>query len=122
MLVSLNWLKKYVDLNGTALDDPQALSKALTSLGLEVEGMTVVGSVPGVVSAEVIECGKHPEADKLSVCKVTDGSETYPVVCGAPNVAKGQKVLFAKVGAEIPGKGGEPGFKIKKAKLRGRRR
>jgi phenylalanyl-tRNA synthetase beta chain len=119
MLVSLNWLKKYVDLNGTALDDPQALSKALTSLGLEVEGMTVVGSVPGVVSAEVIECGKHPEADKLSVCKVTDGSETYPVVCGAPNVAKGQKVLFAKVGAEIPGKGGEPGFKIKKAKLRG---
>ena len=119
MQASLNWIKKYVDLSGTPLDDPQALSRALTSLGLEVEGMTVVGSVPGVVSAEVVECSRHPEADKLSVCKVTDGSETYPVVCGAPNVAKGQKVLFAKVGAEIPGKGAEPGFQIKKAKLRG---
>ena len=119
MQVSLNWIKKYVDLSGTSGEDPAEVSKALTSLGLEVEGMTRVGSVPGVVSAEVIECGKHPEADKLSVCKVSDGNETYPVVCGAPNVAKGQKVLFAKVGAEIPGKGNEPGFKIKKAKLRG---
>ncbi len=119
MEVSLNWLKKYVDLNGTPGDDPQALSQALTSLGLEVEGMKVSGAVPGVVSAEVLTCARHPEADKLSVCTVTDGSETFPVVCGAPNVAAGQKVLFAKVGAEIPGKGGEPGFKIKKAKLRG---
>jgi len=124
MQVSLNWIRKYVDLSGTSGEDPVEVSKALTSLGLEVEGMTRLGSVAGVVSAEVIECARHPEADKLSVCKVSDGSETYPVVCGAPNVAKGQKVLFAKVGAEIPGKGGgapgnEPGFKIKKAKLRG---
>jgi phenylalanyl-tRNA synthetase beta chain len=118
MEVSLNWIKKYVDLsgssNGTPDDDPAALSKALTSLGLEVEGMRIVGGMAGVVSAEVLECGRHPEADKLSVCSVTDGTETYPVVCGAPNVAKGQKVLLAKVGAELPG-----GLKIKKAKLRG---
>ncbi len=118
MEVSLNWIKKYVDLSGA--DDPGALSKALTSLGLEVEGMRIVGALPGVVSAEVLECGRHPEADKLSVCSVTDGTETYPVVCGAPNVAKGQKVLLAKVGAELPGQGpGQPGLKIKKAKLRG---
>ncbi|MDB5049313.1 MAG: pheT [Fibrobacteres bacterium] len=124
MEVSLNWIKKYVDLSGSseggADDDPQALSKALTSLGLEVEGMRILGAVPGVVSAEVLECGRHPEADKLSVCSVTDGTETYPVVCGASNVAKGQKVLLAKVGAELPSrKPGEAGLKIKKAKLRG---
>src|SRR6185436_11320418 len=93
MEVSLNWLRKYVDLP----DDPAALSAALTSLGLEIEGMKTLGAgVTGVVAAEVLECAKHPEADKLSVCKVTDGVETYPVVCGAPNVAKGQKVLLAK--------------------------
>jgi phenylalanyl-tRNA synthetase beta chain len=117
MEISLNWLRKYVELP----DDAAALSASLTSLGLEVEGMRVIGgAVTGVVAAEVLECSKHPEADKLSVCKVTDGTETYPVVCGAPNVAKGQKVLLAKVGAELPGqKPGDPPFKIKKAKLRG---
>ncbi|MDB5103286.1 MAG: phenylalanyl-tRNA synthetase, beta subunit [Fibrobacteres bacterium] len=123
MEVSLNWIKKYVDLSGSTDgrpdDDRQALSQALTSLGLEVEGMRVVGGLPGVVSAEVLECARHPEADKLSVCQVTDGTGTYPVVCGAPNVAKGQKVLLAKVGAELPGRAGEPPLKIKKAKLRG---
>ncbi|MEO6097993.1 MAG: phenylalanine--tRNA ligase subunit beta [Fibrobacteria bacterium] len=123
MEVSLNWIKKYVDLSGSTDGrpdgDPQALSQTLTSLGLEVEGMRILGGLPGVVSAEVLECERHPEADKLSICKVTDGTETYSVVCGAPNVAKGQKVLLAKVGAELTGKGGESGFKIKKAKLRG---
>ena len=124
MEVSLNWIKKYVDLFGTTDgkpdDDAQTLSEALTSLGLEVEGLRIVGGLPGVVSAEVLECGRHPEADKLSVCKVGDGTEIYPVVCGAANVAKGQKVLLAKVGAELPGRApGEAGLKIKKAKLRG---
>lgn len=117
MEVSLNWIKKYVDLDG----DVESLSKALTSLGFEVEAVrTQGGGISNVVVAEVLECERHPEADKLSVCKVSDGTETYPVVCGAPNVAKGQKVLLAKVGAELPGKApGEPSFKIKKAKLRG---
>lgn len=115
MEVSLTWLRKYVDLP----DDADSLSAALTSLGLEVEGMRHKGGIEGVVAAEVLECAKHPEADKLSLCRVSDGTETFPVVCGAPNIAKGQKVLLAKVGAELPGKGGEPGFKIKKAKIRG---
>lgn len=115
MEVSLNWLRKYADLP----DDPASLSSALTSLGLEVEGMRSLGGIEGVVAAEVMECAKHPEADKLSLCRVSDGTEVYPVVCGAPNVAKGQKVLLAKVGAELPGSPGNPGLKIKKAKIRG---
>jgi phenylalanyl-tRNA synthetase beta chain len=117
MEVSLNWIRKYVELDA----DVDALSKALTSLGFEVEACRTQGAgLTNVVAAEVMECERHPEADKLSVCKVFDGTETFPVVCGAPNVAKGQRVLLAKVGAELPGKApGEPGLKIKKAKLRG---
>jgi phenylalanyl-tRNA synthetase beta chain len=111
MLISLNWLKRYVDL-GESTED---LSAALTSLGFEVEAVDVRGAgLAGVVVGEVKTCAKHPEADKLSVCTVFDGVETVPVVCGASNVAAGQKVLFARVGAELPG-----GLKIKKAKLRG---
>ncbi len=111
MQISLNWLKRYVDLKET----PQNIASALTALGFEVEGMTFRGTeIQGVVVGEVRECGKHPEADRLSVCRVFDGNEEVPVVCGAPNVAAGQKVLFARVGAELPG-----GLKIKKAKLRG---
>ncbi len=118
MEVSLNWIRKYVDVGA---ETPVAeLSRALTSLGLEVEGVVTQGAgLSGVVAAEVLECGRHPEADKLSVCKVSDGTEVFPVVCGAANVAKGQKVLLAKLGAELPGKDGQPGLKIKKAKLRG---
>jgi phenylalanyl-tRNA synthetase beta chain len=119
MEVSLNWLNKYADISGGEGGDPASLATALTSLGFEVEGMRTLGGIEGVVAAEVLECAKHPEADKLSLCKVSDGSETFPVVCGAPNVAAGQKVLLAKVGAELPGRGGEPGFKIKKARIRG---
>ena len=117
MEVSLNWIKKYVDLDV----DVQTLSQALTSLGFEVEACRTQGAgLTNVVAAEVLECERHPEADKLSVCKVNDGTETYPVVCGAPNVAKGQKVLLARLGAELPSAvAGTPGIKIKKAKLRG---
>src|SRR6187402_3205968 len=111
MLISLNWLKRYVDLT----ESDAEISAALTSLGFEVEAVTVRGGgIEGVVVGEVRACAKHPEADKLSVCRVFDGAEEVPVVCGAPNVAAGQKVLFARVGAVLPGD-----FKIKKAKLRG---
>lgn len=111
MIVSLNWLSRYVDLPESAAE----ISAALTSLGFEVEGVQARGAgVTGVVVGEVRACGKHPEADKLSVCRVFDGVEEVPVVCGAPNVAAGQKVLFARVGAVLPGD-----FKIRKAKLRG---
>jgi phenylalanyl-tRNA synthetase beta chain len=111
MLLSLSWLRRYTDLP----EDAPVISAALTSLGFEVEEVNERGAgVDGVVVGEVRACAKHPEADKLSVCKVFDGVEELPVVCGAPNVAAGQKVLFARVGAVLPGD-----FKIKKAKLRG---
>lgn len=111
MIVSLNWLSRYVDLP----ESPADISAALTSLGFEVESMQTRGAgVTGVVVGEVRTRGKHPEADKLSVCTVYDGVEEVPVVCGAPNVDAGQKVLFARVGAVLPGD-----FKIRKAKLRG---
>ncbi len=111
MLISLNWLKKYVDVNA----DPEEISRVLTNLGLEVEEVQFAGvDSPLLVSAYVESCEKHPDAEKLSLCKVNDGSESFQVVCGAPNVAAGQKVIFAKVGAVLPGN-----FKIKKAKIRG---
>src|SRR4051812_1305792 len=111
MQLSLNWIKRYVDLD----EDPKVISSVLTSLGFEVEGLRVLGEgVQGVVVGEVKSCARHPEADRLSVCRVFDGKEEVSVVCGASNVAAGQKVLFAPVGAELPGD-----FKIKKAKLRG---
>ncbi len=111
MLISLNWLRKYVDLS----ESPRELSVALTSLGFEVEGFSQKGAdIEGVVVAEVAECRQHPNADKLRLCLVNDGKQTVPVVCGAPNVAAGQKVLFARVGAVLPA-----GITIKKTKLRG---
>ena len=111
MEISLNWLKRYVELPGSVKE----ISEALTALGFEVEGVHQRGAgIQGVVAGEVRECGRHPDAEKLSLCRVFDGLEEVPVVCGAPNVAAGQKILFARVGAELPG-----GLKIKKAKLRG---
>jgi len=111
MLVSLNWLRHYVRLTAS----PRDIASTLTSLGFEVESLKIAGEgVTGVIVAEVRSREKHPEADKLSVCRVFDGEQEWQVVCGAPNVAAGQKVLFARVGAKLPG-----GFSIKKAKLRG---
>jgi phenylalanyl-tRNA synthetase beta chain len=112
MLLSLNWLREFVPFTGT----DEELADRLTMLGLEVEEVShPFAHLENVVVGHVLECDKHPEADKLSVCSVDVGEdEPLPIVCGAPNVAKGQKVAVAKVGAELPG-----GFKIKKAKLRG---
>ncbi|NJN24640.1 MAG: phenylalanine--tRNA ligase subunit beta [Cyclobacteriaceae bacterium] len=119
MKISLNWLKEYIDIQET----PEELSHLLTMTGLEVETIekveTVPGGLRGVVIAEIIECGKHPNADKLSITKVDAGElHLLPIVCGAPNVAVGQKVLVATVGTTLyPQQGGE--FVIKKAKIRG---
>ncbi len=111
MLISLNWLKKYVDLP----ESPRDIAATLTSLGFEVESLSQKGSeAEGVVVGEVLECRPHPNADKLRLCRVNDGVQTVPVVCGAPNVQAGQKVLFARVGASLPG-----GLQIKKTKIRG---
>ncbi|WP_022851779.1 phenylalanine--tRNA ligase subunit beta [Limisalsivibrio acetivorans] len=111
MKVSVEWLNEFVDLSGIDIDD---LCSKLTMSGLEVEGVDTLERMDNVVVGKVLECGKHPDADKLSLCKVTDGTEEFQVVCGAPNVAAGQTIPFAKVGAKLPG-----GFKIKKAKIRG---
>ncbi len=120
MKISLNWLKDYIEIK----ESPEEIAHILTMTGLEVEGIekveTVKGGLKGVVVGEVIECSKHPNADKLSVTKVDIGKETpVPIVCGAPNVAKGQKVAVATVGATLYPHGSKEGFKIKKAKIRG---
>jgi len=119
MKISLNWLKEYLQLTET----PEEIAHILTMAGLEVEGIEVVepvkGGLEGVVIGEVMECRKHPNADKLSLTKVDVGEVSLlPIVCGAPNVAVGQKVAVAKVGTMLYPKGSE-GFKIKKAKIRG---
>lgn len=113
MFVSTKWLNEYVDLSGVS---PEELAKLITKAGIEVEGVnTLSEGIKNVVVGYVMEREQHPEADKLSKCTVDVGEEQpVQIICGAPNVAKGQKVIVAKVGAVLPGN-----FKIKKAKLRG---
>ena len=112
MKVSLNWLKDYLDISYS----PAAIAAELTALGLEASFENRGKSFTGVVLGKVLECGPHPNADKLSVCVVDIGDdENYNIVCGAPNVKSGIHVPVAKVGAAL--QNGE--FTIKKAKLRG---
>ncbi|MCF6138171.1 phenylalanine--tRNA ligase subunit beta [Pseudalkalibacillus berkeleyi] len=113
MLVSYNWLKDYVDLDGV---QPNDLADRITKSGIEVEGVESLNDgISGVVVGHVETCEQHPNADKLNVCSVNIGEEEpVQIICGASNVAAGQKVAVAKVGAVLPGN-----FKIKKAKLRG---
>ena len=121
MKLPLSWLNDYVKVDDI---DPKELAEKLTRAGLQVEGIETVGGTPLsdlIVVAEVLECEAHPNSDHLHVCKVTDGKETFQVVCGAPNMRKGIKTAFAKIGAAIPeflDKNGNP-EKIKKGKLRG---
>lgn len=110
MNISINWLNQYIDLKDLSDKD---IMNALTMAGLEAEGWNRIEKVTNVVTAKVISKEKHPNADKLNVCKVSDGENEYTVVCGAPNVAEGQIVPFAKIGAVL----GD--IKIKEAKLRG---
>ncbi|MFA8341530.1 MAG: phenylalanine--tRNA ligase subunit beta [Rhodothermaceae bacterium] len=113
MKVSLNWLKTYIDLNGVSVEE---IEEKLTTSGLEVEEIIdEAGKFDKFVVGYVKEKGKHPNADKLALCVVSDGEIDHKVVCGAPNVDAGQKIVFAKVGAIVPN--GE--FQIKKAKIRG---
>lgn len=113
MNISLNWLKQYVDLTGISADE---ISEKLTISGLEVENMIDKGKLyENFIVGFVKERKKHPNADKLSLCIVSSGENDYNVVCGAPNVDAGQKIVFAKIGAVVP----EGGFKIVKAKIRG---
>ena len=115
MKLSYNWLKEYLKCDLT----PQEIADAMTSIGIEVDGVEqqeqIPGGLAGVVVARVLTCEAHPDSDHLHVTTVDDGSpEPVTVVCGAPNVAAGQKVLFARIGTVLPGD-----FKIKKSKIRG---
>ncbi|MFT3738275.1 MAG: phenylalanine--tRNA ligase subunit beta [Breznakibacter sp.] len=118
MNISYNWLKNYINLD----IEPAKAAEILTSIGLEVgsveEVQSVKGGLEGLVVGHVLTCQRHPNADKLSVTTVDVGSgEPLPIVCGAPNVAAGQKVVVATVGTVLYG--GDGSFTIKKAKIRG---
>lgn len=119
MIISYNWLSEYLPVS----IEPQKLSKILTSIGLEVESLhkyeSLKGGLEGIVIGEVITCEKHPDADKLKVTTVNIGAaEPVQIVCGANNVAAGQKVVVATVGSMLYPFSGEP-INIKKAKIRG---
>lgn len=117
MKVTLNWLKQYVDFDWS----PEDLRERLTMLGLEVESMQKLGGeFEGVVVAEVITRDKHPNADKLSLCRVNDGKGERHIVCGAQNFKAGDKVPLILPGAALPLKAGEKEpFTIKVGKIRG---
>ena len=118
MKISLNWLKEFININET----PEEISEVLTQTGLEVEGLEKVekikGGLAGLLVGEVLTCIPHPNADKLKITTVDYGSQITQIVCGAPNVAQGQKVIVAPVDTMLYPITGEP-FKIKKAKIRG---
>ena len=115
MKLSYSWLKEYLKCDLT----PEQVAEAMTSIGIEVDSVemqeVIPGGLAGVVVARVLSCEAHPDSDHLHITTVDDGSpEPVQVVCGAPNVAAGQKVLFARIGTVLPGD-----FKIKKSKIRG---
>lgn len=133
MVISYNWLSEYLPAGQAGLPGNQTglpekietekLSKILTSIGLEVESMEafeeIKGGLKGLVIGEVMECEKHPDADKLSITKVDIGTgEMLQIVCGATNVAMGQKVVVATIGTTIYPSNGEP-MTMKKVKIRG---
>ncbi|MDR2800226.1 MAG: phenylalanine--tRNA ligase subunit beta [Desulfovibrio sp.] len=111
MLISLNWLREFIPFSGDAAE----LGGKLTMAGLEVEGVSrPYAALRPIVAGLVVSCAKHPQADKLSVCRVDVGDEVLDIVCGAPNVAAGQKVAVVRAGVTLP-----TGLAVKKAKLRG---
>ncbi|MFZ1368890.1 MAG: phenylalanine--tRNA ligase subunit beta [Ferruginibacter sp.] len=119
MIISYNWLNEYMP----EIIEPEKLSKILTSIGLEVESMekyeSIKGGLEGLYIGEVITCEKHPDADKLKITTVNTGSaEKLQIVCGAANVAVGQKVVVATIGTTIFPVTGDP-VTMKKAKIRG---
>ncbi|AOO64581.1 phenylalanine--tRNA ligase subunit beta [Sulfurospirillum halorespirans] len=110
MIVTKQWLNEWIDLSAI---DTDKISVALNAIGLEVDGLTKIKIPENVVVGHVVSCEKHPNADKLNVCQVDVGESIQQIVCGATNVAAGQMVAVALIGAVLPGD-----LKIKKAKLR----
>lgn len=120
MKISYKWLKDLIEITET----PEDIDRLLTGTGLEVEGIeeieSIKGGLQGVVIGEVLTCEKHPEADRLSLTTVDVGGETpLSIVCGAPNVAAGQKVIVATVGATLYPTGSDQPLVLKKSKIRG---
>jgi phenylalanyl-tRNA synthetase beta chain len=111
MIVTRSWLNEWIDLEGISTED---LCKTFNAIGLEVDRVESYQVPEKIVIGHVVECEKHPEADKLSICKVDIGTSIRQIVCGASNVRQGLSVAVATVGAEMPG-----GLKIKPVKLRG---
>ena len=113
MLISLNWLKQYIDLDGIEINE---MENALTMIGQEVEKIEIAGSnLENVVTAKIIEKEMHPDSDHLTVCKVDNGKEILQIVCGASNHKAGDKVVLAQIGARL-----SEDFVIKKGKIRGK--
>ncbi len=116
MKVTYNWLKEYVDFDWSAED----LAERITMLGVEVEGMEETGGAfDGIVVGQVVTRDKHPNADKLTLCKVTDGNSELQIVCGATNFQAGDKVALANIGTSMPVEEGEKPFVLKEGKIRG---
>ncbi len=126
MKISYNWLIEYLPIGeelSKIIGNPQKIAEILTSVGLEVENLEkyeqVKNGLEGLIIGEVLTCEKHPDADKLKITSVSNGhGETLQIVCGASNVAAGQKVIVAPVGTKLFPVSSEP-FTIKKAKIRG---
>src|SRR5208283_5335973 len=116
MKITLSWLKQYVDFDWP----PEELTERLTMIGIEVEGVQkVAGEFDGVVVAQILAGEKHPNADRLSVCRVTYGKTERQIVCGAKNYKVGDKVPLALPGCTLPTPAGSPPFTIKASKMRG---
>ena len=110
MIVSIDWLKDFVDID----EEPEELAELLSSVGLEAEYGNQFSEIKNVIIGKILSVKGHPNADRLNVCTVNDGENDFQVVCGAPNVAEGQTIAYAKIGSVLPG-----GFKLEKIKLRG---
>ena len=110
MIVALDWLRTFVNIE----ESVEELAELLSNLGLEAEVSEIPNNIPGVIIGKVERTENHPNADKLQICKISDGKNIFQVICGAPNIKAGQKIALATVGSKLPGN-----FIIKKASIRG---
>ena len=116
MKLPLNWLKEYVTYNMS----PEEIAENLTIIGLEVESISEIGMIAGVIVGEIQKISKHPNADTLKIVIVFDGTNKYKIICGAPNICVGQKIFFATPGTKLPDENSpEKFYLIKESKIRG---
>tara|TARA_B110000438_G_scaffold303284_1_gene364097 strand:- start:2823 stop:5213 length:2391 start_codon:yes stop_codon:yes gene_type:complete len=115
MKLPISWLNEYVTFEKSF----EEISENLTMIGNEVESIEQIGNIPGVIVCEILEIIKHPNANKLQITKLYDGLNYYNVVCGAPNIKKGQKIFLATIGTKLPDPENNTFFEIKKTKIRG---